>query len=64
MVTLELGTFMVDLMVKNLKINSDILNPGHDRKLIPVLYHMYAYRNIRQVKWMSATGIGVQMNTF
>lgn len=68
-VTLELGTYMVDLMVKNLKINSDILNPAYDRKLIPVLYHMYAFRSTRQVKWMSATGISfffdeVQINTF
>lgn len=68
-VSVELGTYMVDLMVKNLKINSDILNPAHDRKLIPVLYHMYAFRSTRQVKWMNATGISfcfaeVQINTF
>lgn len=49
-VTLELGTYMVDMMVKNLKINSDILNPACDRKLIPILYHMYAFRSTRQVR--------------
>ncbi|KAM7388437.1 hypothetical protein PAMP_024611 [Pampus punctatissimus] len=48
-VTLELGTCMVDIMVKNLKINSDILNPAYDRKLIPILYHMYTFRSTRQV---------------
>lgn len=48
-VTLEVGTFLVDLMVKNLKINSDVLNPAHDRKLIPILYHMYTFRSTRQV---------------
>lgn len=68
-VTLELGTYMVDMMVKNLKINSNILNPDQDRKLIPVLYHMYTFRSTRQVKWMSAAGITscyaeVQINAF
>lgn len=48
-VTLELGIFMVDLMVKNLKINSDVLNSAHDRKVIPVLYHMYTFRSTRQI---------------
>uniref|UniRef100_A0A1A7WLC6 DNA-directed RNA polymerase n=2 Tax=Iconisemion striatum TaxID=60296 RepID=A0A1A7WLC6_9TELE len=47
--TLELGTYMVDLMVKNLKINSDVLNPAYNRKLIPILYHMYTFRSTRQV---------------
>lgn len=49
MVTLELGTYLVDLMVKNLKINSDILNPTCERKRIPILYHMYTFRSLRQV---------------
>lgn len=48
-VTLELGTYMVDMMVKNLKINSDILNPAYERKSIPILYHMYTFRSTRQV---------------
>lgn len=48
-ITLELGTYMVDLMVKNLKINSDILKPAPSQKLIPILYHMYTFRSISQV---------------
>lgn len=51
-VTLELGTYFVDMMVKNLKIRSDIINPAHDRKLIPILYHMYAFRSTRQVQYV------------
>ncbi|KAM9384762.1 DNA-directed RNA polymerase, mitochondrial isoform 5-T5 [Pholidichthys leucotaenia] len=47
-VTLELGTYLVEIMVKHQKINSNILNPAHQGKLIPILYHMYIYRNIRQ----------------
>ncbi|XP_077439955.1 DNA-directed RNA polymerase, mitochondrial [Vanacampus margaritifer] len=49
LVTLELGTYLLDLMVKNLKINSDILNPSLERKRIPILYHMYTFRSTRQV---------------
>uniref|UniRef100_A0A8C9YZI6 DNA-directed RNA polymerase n=1 Tax=Sander lucioperca TaxID=283035 RepID=A0A8C9YZI6_SANLU len=60
-VTLELGTYMVDMMVKNLKINSDILNPAFDRKLIPILYHMYTFRSTRQVGFIKPHPILTQM---
>uniref|UniRef100_A0A4W6BYF6 DNA-directed RNA polymerase n=1 Tax=Lates calcarifer TaxID=8187 RepID=A0A4W6BYF6_LATCA len=59
--TLELGTFLVDLMVKNLKINSDILNPAYDRKLIPILYHMYTFRSTRQIGFIKPHPILTQM---
>lgn len=49
-VTLDVGTYLVDLMVKNLKIRSDILTPSNDQKLIPILYHMYTFRSTRQVR--------------
>lgn len=48
-VTLELGTCILDIMIKNLKIKSNILNPAYDRKLIPILYHMYTFRSTRQI---------------
>uniref|UniRef100_H2VAF5 DNA-directed RNA polymerase n=1 Tax=Takifugu rubripes TaxID=31033 RepID=H2VAF5_TAKRU len=60
-VTLELGTYMVDMMVKNLKINSNILNPDQDRKLIPVLYHMYTFRSTRQIGFIKPHPILSQM---
>ncbi|KAM4549447.1 DNA-directed RNA polymerase, mitochondrial isoform 2-T2 [Odontesthes bonariensis] len=60
-VTLELGTYLVDMMVKNLKINSDILNPAYDRKLIPILYHMYTFRSTRQVGFIKPHPILTQM---
>ncbi|XP_071343586.1 DNA-directed RNA polymerase, mitochondrial [Trachinotus anak] len=60
-VTLELGTYLVDLMIRNLKINSDILNPANDRKLIPILYHMYAFRNTRQIGFIKPHPILTQM---
>ncbi|KAL7396271.1 hypothetical protein ABVT39_003255 [Epinephelus coioides] len=60
-VTLELGTYMVDMMVKNLKINSDILNPAFDRKLIPIIYHMYTFRSTRQIGFIKPHPILIQM---
>jgi len=49
-VTLKLGSYLVDLIVKNLKIRSDILNPAEKQALIPILYHMYTFRNFQQVQ--------------
>ncbi|KAG7513818.1 DNA-directed RNA polymerase, mitochondrial [Solea senegalensis] len=60
-ITLELGTHLVDMMVKNLKINSDILNPSHERKLIPILYHMYTFRSTRQIGFIKPHPILIQM---
>ncbi|KAL6107719.1 polrmt [Pungitius sinensis] len=60
-VSVELGTYMVDLMVKNLKMNSDVLNPAFERKLIPILYHMYTFRNTRQVGFIKPHPILIQM---
>ncbi|XP_071377598.1 DNA-directed RNA polymerase, mitochondrial isoform X2 [Centroberyx affinis] len=60
-VTVEVGTYMVDLMVKTLKINSDILNPAYERKLIPILYHMYTFRSTRQVGFIKPHPILTQM---
>ncbi|TNN64107.1 DNA-directed RNA polymerase, mitochondrial [Liparis tanakae] len=60
-VSLELGTFMVELMVKNLKINSDILNSAFERKRIPILYHMYTFRSTRQIGFIKPHPILTQM---
>ncbi|XP_063748166.1 DNA-directed RNA polymerase, mitochondrial isoform X2 [Eleginops maclovinus] len=60
-VTLELGIYMLDLMVKNLKIDSDILNPTFNRKHIPIIYHMYTFRSTRQVGFIKPHPILSQM---
>nr|XP_033937151.1 DNA-directed RNA polymerase, mitochondrial [Pseudochaenichthys georgianus] len=60
-VTLELGMYMVDLMVSNIKINSDILNPDFNKKLIPLIYHMYTFRSTRQVGFIKPHPILSQM---
>lgn len=54
-IALELGMYLVDLMVKNLKINSDILKPAPGRKLIPILYHIYTFRSTLQVLLVSTS---------
>ncbi|KAJ4943117.1 hypothetical protein JOQ06_005623 [Pogonophryne albipinna] len=60
-VTLELGMYMVDLMVSNIKINSDILNPDFNKKHIPLIYHMYTFRSTRQVGFIKPHPILSQM---
>nr|XP_057929903.1 DNA-directed RNA polymerase, mitochondrial isoform X2 [Doryrhamphus excisus] len=61
MVTLELGTYLLELMVKNMKINSDILNPAYVRKQIPILYHMYTFRSTHQVGFIKPHPILTQI---
>ncbi|XP_031642016.1 DNA-directed RNA polymerase, mitochondrial-like [Oncorhynchus kisutch] len=61
MVVVELGTYLVDLMVKHMKVNSDLLNSAYDRKLIPVLYHMYTFRSNKQVGFIKPHPILTQM---
>ncbi|KAK1805942.1 hypothetical protein P4O66_012981 [Electrophorus voltai] len=46
---IELGSFLVDLMLRELKVRKDILSPSPEGTLIPVLYHMYVFRSNRQV---------------
>lgn len=48
-VAIQVGSFLVDLLVRELKIQNNILNPVQEKKLIPALYHMYAFRSNRQV---------------
>lgn len=53
MLVIQLGSFLVDLLVRELKIPNNILNPGQENKFIPVLYHMYTFRSNRQVRLAS-----------
>lgn len=50
MLIIQLGSFLVDLLVRELKVPNNILNPAQENKLIPVLYHMYTFRSNRQVR--------------
>ncbi|TRY62307.1 hypothetical protein DNTS_025853 [Danionella cerebrum] len=45
----QVGNFLLDLMVHHLKIYSNILNRAYEKKLIPVLYHLYTFRGFRKI---------------
>ncbi|XP_053321215.1 DNA-directed RNA polymerase, mitochondrial [Spea bombifrons] len=45
----QVGTYLVDLIVQEIKLPSNLLSPRSESKLIPVLYHMYSFRSTRQI---------------
>ncbi|XP_048470095.1 DNA-directed RNA polymerase, mitochondrial isoform X2 [Rhincodon typus] len=45
----HLGTHLVDIMVREIKIPVNTQSPSHEKKLIPVLYHMYSFRSNKQI---------------
>nr|DBA28382.1 TPA: hypothetical protein GDO54_008760 [Pyxicephalus adspersus] len=45
----QLGTHLVDILVKTIKLKNNLLTPRSDPKLIPVLYHMYSFRSTHQI---------------
>ncbi|XP_053369453.1 DNA-directed RNA polymerase, mitochondrial [Clarias gariepinus] len=63
MLVIQLGSFLVDLMVRELKIPNNTLNPAQDNKLIPVLYHMYTFRSNRQIGFIKPHPILTQIQS-
>ncbi|XP_056112408.1 DNA-directed RNA polymerase, mitochondrial [Rhinichthys klamathensis goyatoka] len=57
----QLGSFLVDLMVHELKVRSNILNPAQEKKLIPVLYHMYTFRSNHKIGFIKPHPIVTQI---
>ncbi|XP_067414975.1 DNA-directed RNA polymerase, mitochondrial [Emydura macquarii macquarii] len=57
----QLGTHMVELLVQVIKVQSNVLNPSLEPKLIPVLYHVYSFRNSRQVGFIKPHPILTQI---
>uniref|UniRef100_A0A673JIU0 DNA-directed RNA polymerase, mitochondrial n=1 Tax=Sinocyclocheilus rhinocerous TaxID=307959 RepID=A0A673JIU0_9TELE len=57
----QLGSLLVDLMVHELKIWSNILNPAQDKKLIPILYHMYTFRSNHKIGFIKQHPIVTQI---
>ncbi|XP_067272004.1 DNA-directed RNA polymerase, mitochondrial [Pseudorasbora parva] len=57
----QLGSFLVDLMVHDVKVRSNILNPAQERKLIPVLYHMYTFRSNHKIGFIKPHPIVTQI---
>ncbi|XP_053490476.1 DNA-directed RNA polymerase, mitochondrial [Ictalurus furcatus] len=63
MLVIQLGSFLVDLLVRELKIPNNILNPAQENKLIPVLYHMYTFRSNRQIGFIKPHPILTQIQS-
>nr|XP_006640104.1 PREDICTED: DNA-directed RNA polymerase, mitochondrial [Lepisosteus oculatus] len=57
----QLGTHLVGLMISELMVHANILNPALEKKLIPVLYHMYTFRSNRQVGFIKPHPILTQI---
>uniref|UniRef100_A0A452GXK6 DNA-directed RNA polymerase n=1 Tax=Gopherus agassizii TaxID=38772 RepID=A0A452GXK6_9SAUR len=57
----QLGTHMVELLVQVIKVQSNILNPSLEAKLIPVLYHVYSFRSSRQIGFIKPHPILTQI---
>ncbi|TSK53675.1 DNA-directed RNA polymerase, mitochondrial [Bagarius yarrelli] len=63
MLVVQLGSLLVDLLVREVKIPSNILNPNQETKLIPVLYHMYTFRSNRQIGFIKPHPILTQIQS-
>ncbi|KAG9266660.1 DNA-directed RNA polymerase, mitochondrial [Astyanax mexicanus] len=63
MLLVQLGCFLANLLVCELKIPNNILNPELDNKLIPILYHMYIFRNSRQIGFIKPHPILVKIQS-
>ncbi|NWR36462.1 RPOM protein, partial [Tachuris rubrigastra] len=48
-VLMRLGMHMLELLVKAITVPRNLLNPRLESKSIPVLYHIYSYKNMWQV---------------
>ncbi|KFO89945.1 hypothetical protein N320_06339, partial [Buceros rhinoceros silvestris] len=49
MLLMRLGMYMLELLVKAVKVPRNTLNPRLEPKLIPVLYHIYSFRSSWQI---------------
>uniref|UniRef100_A0A674IWT7 DNA-directed RNA polymerase n=1 Tax=Terrapene triunguis TaxID=2587831 RepID=A0A674IWT7_9SAUR len=57
----QLGVHMVELLVQVIKVQSNVLNPSLEAKLIPVLYHVYSFRSSRQIGFIKPHPILTQI---
>uniref|UniRef100_H3ATV4 DNA-directed RNA polymerase n=1 Tax=Latimeria chalumnae TaxID=7897 RepID=H3ATV4_LATCH len=57
----QLGAHLVDLIVREVKVFSNVLNHSSEKKLIPVLYHMYTFSSNKQVGFIKPHPILTQL---
>ncbi|XP_068958066.1 DNA-directed RNA polymerase, mitochondrial [Petaurus breviceps papuanus] len=48
-VLVRLGTQLVEMLVQSVHMPSDLFSPQAEKKVIPVLYHVYSFLSIKQV---------------
>ncbi|XP_028906985.1 DNA-directed RNA polymerase, mitochondrial [Ornithorhynchus anatinus] len=48
-VVLQLGIQLVEILVQSIKMPSNLLTSQREKKLIPILYHVYSFRSNRQI---------------
>lgn len=58
-VLVQLGKQLAEVLVRAVQMPSSLAVPRGPRTLIPVLYHVYAFRSFRQVcpRWGSSSGV-------
>ncbi|XP_072457827.1 DNA-directed RNA polymerase, mitochondrial [Notamacropus eugenii] len=48
-VLVRLGTQLVEMLVQSIHMPSNLFSPQAEKKLIPVLYHVYSFLSVKQV---------------
>uniref|UniRef100_A0A2K6TCW0 DNA-directed RNA polymerase n=1 Tax=Saimiri boliviensis boliviensis TaxID=39432 RepID=A0A2K6TCW0_SAIBB len=51
-VQVELGSLLAEILVQAPKMPSDLTKPRGDSRLVPVLYHVYSFRNVYQIGFL------------
>ncbi|XP_022100641.1 DNA-directed RNA polymerase, mitochondrial-like isoform X2 [Acanthaster planci] len=51
-IILGLGSLLADIMIREVKININMVNSKKEKKMIPALYYMYTYRSFKQVGYV------------
>ncbi|XP_071805146.1 DNA-directed RNA polymerase, mitochondrial-like [Asterias amurensis] len=51
-ITLGIGSRLAEMMIREIKINTNMSFTNKPEKMIPALYHMYTYRGFKQVGYI------------
>ncbi|XP_020649818.3 DNA-directed RNA polymerase, mitochondrial [Pogona vitticeps] len=62
-VLVQLGIHLVELLVQVLKVESNLLMPKAEKKLIPALYHVYSFRGTWQVGFLRLHPIVLRLSS-
>ncbi|XP_062412056.1 DNA-directed RNA polymerase, mitochondrial [Sardina pilchardus] len=59
----QLGTFLVELMVQHLTVPCDLMSPNPGKKLVHALYHMYTFRSSHSIGFVKPHPFLVQLQS-